>query len=112
MASNRGVVYLGPGNVEVRGIDYPKLVNAGGNKNKHGVILKVVVTNICGSDRHMVRGRTAAPPGLVLGHEITDLSRGVAILHDRIQIAKSVNATVITLNSAPEGYAEFVKSAA
>ncbi|MBC8862918.1 alcohol dehydrogenase catalytic domain-containing protein, partial [Escherichia coli] len=37
----------------------------------HGVILKVVSTNICGSDQHMVRGRTTAPVGLVLGHEIT-----------------------------------------
>jgi glutathione-independent formaldehyde dehydrogenase len=35
------------------------------------VILKVVSTNICGSDQHMVRGRTTAPTGLVLGHEIT-----------------------------------------
>jgi glutathione-independent formaldehyde dehydrogenase len=30
-----------------------------------------VTTNICGSDQHMVRGRTTAPVGLVLGHEIT-----------------------------------------
>jgi glutathione-independent formaldehyde dehydrogenase len=35
------------------------------------VILKTVTTNICGSDQHMVRGRTTAPEGLVLGHEIT-----------------------------------------
>jgi len=35
------------------------------------VILKVVASNICGSDQHMVRGRTRAPVGLVLGHEIT-----------------------------------------
>jgi glutathione-independent formaldehyde dehydrogenase len=35
------------------------------------VILKIVTTNICGSDQHMVRGRTTAPKGLVLGHEIT-----------------------------------------
>jgi glutathione-independent formaldehyde dehydrogenase len=35
------------------------------------VILKTVATNICGSDQHMVRGRTTAPPNLVLGHEIT-----------------------------------------
>jgi glutathione-independent formaldehyde dehydrogenase len=35
------------------------------------VILKVVSTNICGSDQHMVRGRTTAPTGLVLCHEIT-----------------------------------------
>ncbi|HEY9465413.1 MAG TPA: formaldehyde dehydrogenase, glutathione-independent [Vicinamibacterales bacterium] len=71
MPSNRGVVYTGPGKVEVRSIDFPKLVDPRGKKVEHGVILKVVATNICGSDQHMVRGRTTAPPGLVLGHEIT-----------------------------------------
>src|SRR3979490_2746216 len=70
MASNRGVVYRGPGKVEVRSIDYPVLA-LGQRKCNHGVILKVVSTNICGSDQHMVRGRTPAPPGMVLGHEIT-----------------------------------------
>jgi glutathione-independent formaldehyde dehydrogenase len=35
------------------------------------VILKLVTTNICGSDQHMVRGRTTAPVGQSLGHEIT-----------------------------------------
>ena len=33
--------------------------------------MKVVATNICGSDLHMVRGRTTAPRGQTLGHEIT-----------------------------------------
>jgi glutathione-independent formaldehyde dehydrogenase len=70
MAGNRGVVYLGPGNVAVQSIDFPKLA-LGDRKCEHGVILKVVSTNICGSDQHMVRGRTTAPRGLVLGHEIT-----------------------------------------
>jgi glutathione-independent formaldehyde dehydrogenase len=71
MASNRGVVYLGPGKVEVQSIDYPKLQSPAGKKLDHAVILKIVSTNICGSDQHMVRGRTTAPSGLVLGHEIT-----------------------------------------
>jgi len=71
MANNRGVVYAGPGRVEVQSIDTPKLVDPRGRKAEHGVILKVVSTNICGSDQHMVRGRTTAPTGLVLGHEIT-----------------------------------------
>src|SRR5918911_257551 len=70
MASNRGVEYMGPGVVEVHSIDYPKLA-LGARKCEHGVILKIVSTNICGSDQHMVRGRTTAPKGLVLGHEIT-----------------------------------------
>src|SRR5690606_29592584 len=42
-----------------------------GRKLPHGAILKTVATNICGSDQHMVRGRTTAPEGLALGHEIT-----------------------------------------
>ena len=35
-----------------------------------------------------------------------------AILNDRCQIAKAVNATVISLDEAPEGYAAFDKGAA
>src|ERR1700678_3747415 len=69
--SNRGVVYLKPGRVEVQNIDFPTFRNPAGKSIDHGVILKVVSTNICGSDQHMVRGRTTAPPGMVLGHEIT-----------------------------------------
>ena len=59
--SNRGVVYLKPGSVEVQKIDFPTFRNPAGKTIDHGVILKVVTTNICGSDQHMVRGRTTAP---------------------------------------------------
>ncbi|MGO7208267.1 alcohol dehydrogenase catalytic domain-containing protein, partial [Rhizobium ruizarguesonis] len=59
------------GKVEVRDIDDPKLEAPDGRRIEHGVILKVISTNICGSDQHMVRGRTTAMPGLILGHEIT-----------------------------------------
>ena len=41
MASNRGVVYLGPGRVEVQSIDFPVLA-LGTRKCNHGVILKVI----------------------------------------------------------------------
>ncbi|BBZ26009.1 formaldehyde dehydrogenase, glutathione-independent [Mycolicibacterium madagascariense] len=79
MSGNRIVVYKGPGKVAVETIDYPKLevpaevASAMGMSRKadHGVILKCVSTNICGSDQHMVRGRTTAPIGQTLGHEIT-----------------------------------------
>ncbi|TDD23664.1 formaldehyde dehydrogenase, glutathione-independent [Nonomuraea diastatica] len=80
MPGNKAVVYEGPGKVEVHETDYPEFelkdgpgVNAAnvGRKLPHAAILKTVATNICGSDQHMVRGRTTAPPGLVLGHEIT-----------------------------------------
>jgi glutathione-independent formaldehyde dehydrogenase len=70
--ANRGVVYKGAGKVAVESIAYPELA-IGNRKCDHGVILKVVTTNICGSDQHMVRGRTTAEEGLVLGHEITGI---------------------------------------
>ena len=80
MTGNRAVAYKGPGKVEVIDTAYPDFqlhdgpgVNPAnvGRKVNHGVILKTVSTNICGSDQHMVRGRTTAPKDLVLGHEIT-----------------------------------------
>ncbi|ROZ78695.1 formaldehyde dehydrogenase, glutathione-independent [Ramlibacter sp. WS9] len=71
MPSNRGVAYIKQGQVEVQSIPFPELTDPRGRRIDHGVILKVVSTNICGSDQHMVRGRTTAPAGLILGHEIT-----------------------------------------
>jgi len=80
MADNRGVAYMGTGKVEVQNIDFPTFeLQDGpgvhpenvGRKLPHAAILKIVSTNICGSDQHMVRGRTTAPEGLILGHEIT-----------------------------------------
>ncbi len=79
MPGNRVVVYKGPGEVAVESTDYPKLElpddvakGIGVKKNApHAAILKLVTTNICGSDQHMVRGRTTAPVGQTLGHEIT-----------------------------------------
>ncbi|MGB3257090.1 MAG: formaldehyde dehydrogenase, glutathione-independent [Ornithinimicrobium sp.] len=80
MPSNSGVAYMGPGKTEVQDLAYPTFelqdgpgVNPDnvGRSLPHAAILKVVTTNICGSDQHMVRGRTTAPEGLILGHEIT-----------------------------------------
>ncbi|MGH2385384.1 MAG: formaldehyde dehydrogenase, glutathione-independent [Candidatus Limnocylindria bacterium] len=79
MSDNRVVAYKGPGAVAVEAIPYPKLEIPeevadwlGISKAApHAAILKVVTTNICGSDQHMVRGRTTAPVGQSLGHEIT-----------------------------------------
>src|SRR6266851_3790883 len=57
MAENTGVVFLGQNKVEVQSIDFPTMQNPAGKKINHAVILKVVSTNICGSDQHMVCGR-------------------------------------------------------
>src|SRR6195952_2301631 len=80
MSGNRAVAYKEPGVVEIIDTEYPTFelkdgpgVNPAnvGRKVPHGAILRTVTTNICGSDQHMVRGRTTAPQDLVLGHEIT-----------------------------------------
>ena len=85
MASNRAVVYLSPKKVEVQDVDYPKMVDASNGKEiEHGVVLRVVATNICGSDQHIYRGRFAMPSGEQLGHEVTgevvELGRDVLFL--------------------------------
>jgi glutathione-independent formaldehyde dehydrogenase len=80
VSENRGVAYVEPQKVEVQSIDFPTFVLKDGpgvnpanvgRELPHAAIVKCVTTNICGSDQHMVRGRTTAPAGLILGHEIT-----------------------------------------
>ena len=59
------VVYKGTGRVAIEEIGFPDLVLRDGpgvnplnvgRKCEHGVILKVITTNICGSDQHMGSG--------------------------------------------------------
>ncbi|MBR7502740.1 formaldehyde dehydrogenase, glutathione-independent, partial [Mycobacterium tuberculosis] len=89
--SNKAVSYAGPGKVEVIDTEYPEFVLKDGpgvnpanvgRKVDHGVILKTVATNICGSDQHMVRGRTTAPGGRVLRQAVSgaggEVGRGAA----------------------------------
>ena len=68
---NRVGTYMGPRKLEIQDMEFPKLVGPKGRKCEHGVILKIVVTNICGSDQHIYRGRFPVPKGMVLGHEMT-----------------------------------------
>jgi glutathione-independent formaldehyde dehydrogenase len=84
---NRCVVYKNRGEVEVVDIGYPKFEfpkELGGGPVHHGVIIQLVATNICGSDQHMVRGRTEAVAGQTLGHEptgiIVEIGRDVVTL--------------------------------
>ena len=59
----RAVVYQGPFKVNVERVPDPKL------EQPTDVIVKITSTCICGSDLHMYKGRTAAAPALVFGHE-------------------------------------------
>jgi glutathione-independent formaldehyde dehydrogenase len=116
MPGNKAVAYIEPGKVEVQTIDYPELVLKDGpgvnkanigRKCEHGVILKVVSTNICGSDQHMVRGRTTAPSGLVLGHEITgeviELGRDVEFIKEGDLVSVPFNIACGRCRNCKEG---------
>src|ERR687896_454673 len=117
MPGNKAVAYIEPGKVEVQTIDYPALVLKDGpgvdprnvgRKCEHGVILKVVSTNICGSDQHMVRGRTTAPSGLILGHEITgeviELGRDVEFIKKGDLVSVPFNIACGRCRNCKEGF--------
>src|SRR5438093_11467331 len=116
MADNRGVAYIEPGKVEVQSIDFPSLELSDGpgvdpdnvgRKVPHGAILRIVSTNICGSDQHMVRGRTTAPTGLVLGHEITgeviELGRDVEFIEKGDLVSVPFNIACGRCRNCKEG---------
>jgi glutathione-independent formaldehyde dehydrogenase len=116
MPGNKAVAYIEPGKVEVQTIDYPELVLKDGpgvnklnvgRKCEHGVILRIVATNICGSDQHMVRGRTTAPSGLVLGHEITgeviELGRDVEFIKEGDLVSVPFNIACGRCSNCKEG---------
>ncbi|MFJ6540340.1 alcohol dehydrogenase catalytic domain-containing protein [Streptomyces sp. NPDC091385] len=68
---NRAVTFQSVKDMRVESLDYPKLEMPNGKKAPHGVILKIVATNICGSDLHIYRGSFPVPKGMVMGHEMT-----------------------------------------
>ena len=56
-SSNRTLVLLGPKKVGLQDRAYPAMsvpAEKGGHAVEHGVVLKVVATNICGTDLHLV----------------------------------------------------------
>jgi len=59
----RAVVWKGPGKVSVDQVDDPRIESA------TDVLVRISTAGICGSDLHMYEGRTAAEPGVVMGHE-------------------------------------------
>lgn len=113
----KAVAYIEPMKVEIQDIAYPGLeltdgpgVNPAnvGRQCPHGVILKLVATNICGSDQHMVRGRTTAPPGLILGHEITgevvEVGRDVEFIHEGDLVSTPFNIACGRCRMCKEGH--------
>ena len=59
----RAVVWKGPNKVAVEQVDDPRI------ESPTDVLVRITSAGICGSDLHMFEGRTAAQPGVVMGHE-------------------------------------------
>ncbi|MEU9924322.1 glutathione-independent formaldehyde dehydrogenase [Streptomyces griseoluteus] len=70
-SSNRAVTFHAPKDMRVESRDFPKLQMPNGKSAPHGAILRLVATNICGSDLHIYRGSFPVPEGMVMGHENT-----------------------------------------
>ncbi|HYP24533.1 MAG TPA: alcohol dehydrogenase catalytic domain-containing protein [Actinomycetota bacterium] len=62
----RAVVFAGPGRVAVEDVPIPRVAEA------DDVVVRVERTAICGSDLHLLHGKTPGMnPGSVIGHEFT-----------------------------------------
>ena len=57
---NKTLVWMGPKKVVLQDKAFPTMQNNHGVKVEHGVILKVIATNICGSDLHMSEAKQTA----------------------------------------------------
>jgi threonine dehydrogenase-like Zn-dependent dehydrogenase len=73
----RAVVFAGPGRVRVEDVPEPRL------EDDRDAIVAVSKTSICGSDMHLLNGKTPGmPEGGVIGHEfvgtITETGSSVA----------------------------------
>lgn len=125
MAGNKAVIYRGAGRVAVEDISYPDLILRDGpgvnplnvgRKCEHGVILKVITTNICGSDYHgavsagVKPGSTvyvagAGPVGLAAAHSAQLLGASVVIVGDlnseRLAQARSFGCETVNLKEHP-----------
>ncbi len=59
----KAIVYKGPNKVAVEQVEDARVESA------TDVLVRTTTAGICGSDLHMYEGRTAAKPGMVMGHE-------------------------------------------
>jgi threonine dehydrogenase-like Zn-dependent dehydrogenase len=120
MTTNRGVVYVGPGKVEVKGIDYPKFFAPNGKEIDQGIPGLYVTDDPGGVDEAAKTGSLSIRLGLgwAKSHSLYTGQTPVlkynrqlmqAILHNKVQIAKAVNVTVVRLDEAPKGYLDFDK---
>ncbi len=76
----KALVYEGTCNVKVKDVPDPKIERA------TDALVRIMTTNICGSDLHMYEGRTDMQPGRVLGHENLGQVVEVGKAVDRVKV--------------------------
>jgi len=101
----RAVVYKEPFKVAVEQVPDPKI------QHPNDVIVRITSTCICGSDLHMYEGRTAAPPGLVFGHEnmgiVEEVGAGVTTLHKGDRVVMPFNVACGFCKNCERGFTGF-----
>lgn len=80
----KALVYEGPRKVVVKEMPDAKI------ERPTDVLVKVTLTNICGSDLHMFEGRTDMESGRILGHENLGVVIEVGNAVDRIKVGDRV----------------------
>ena len=80
----KALVYNGPHDVSVQNMPDAKIEKA------TDVLVKISVTNICGSDLHMYEGRTNMESGRILGHENMGKVIEVGNAVDRVKVGDTV----------------------
>jgi glutathione-independent formaldehyde dehydrogenase len=76
----KALVYNGPRDVSIKNVPDAKI------ERPTDALVKIVVTNICGSDLHMYEGRTGMESGRVLGHENLGQVVAVGSAVDRVKV--------------------------
>ncbi|BDG10808.1 glutathione-independent formaldehyde dehydrogenase [Anaeromyxobacter paludicola] len=98
----RAVVWKGPGKVSVDKVDDPRIESA------TDVLVRISTAGICGSDLHMYEGRTAAKPGVVMGHEnmgvIEEVGSAVQQLQKGDRVVLPFNVSCGTCFNCARGY--------
>jgi len=101
----RAVVYRKPFSVAVEEVPDP------GIEHPNDVIVRITSTCICGSDLHMYEGRTAAEPGIVLGHEnlgiIEEAGSGVTTLEPGDRVVMPFNVACGFCKNCQAGFTGF-----
>ena len=101
----RAVVYKGPFQVAIEQVPDPKI------EHPSDAIVRITSSAICGSDLHMYEGRTAAPPGLIFGHEnmgiVDEVGSGVVTLHKGDRVVMPFNVACGFCKNCVRGYTAY-----